>query len=127
MNIHWDTSLLLAAVDTRDAHHGFTRALAARQGIFATSAVAWMEFHARPVPELLTRSLLAMLSGGIIPFTEEAAILAGNLLHLTGSTRRSHLDSMIAATAILAGAELATVNPGDYDPFTPCGLKILHP
>jgi len=36
------------------------------------------------------------------------------------------LDTMIAATAILAGAELATVDPEDFKVFLAHGLK-LHP
>jgi len=37
-----------------------------------------------------------------------------------------HLDSnlLIASTAILAGAELATVNQSDFQPFVPHGLKL---
>jgi predicted nucleic acid-binding protein len=36
------------------------------------------------------------------------------------------LDTMIAASAILAGAELATTNRDDFAAFVPHGLK-LHP
>ena len=45
--------------------------------------------------------------------------LAGQLYHLTGSKRRTRLDTMIAASAILAGTELATVNAADFAPFVP--------
>jgi predicted nucleic acid-binding protein len=124
--IHLDTCLLIAAVDASDAHHPLARLLAARQDPLATSAVAWMEFHARPVPELFTRSLHGMLRGGIIPFDQAVATLAGELIHRTGSKRRTRLDTMIAATAILVGAELATVDPDDFEFFLPHGLK-LHP
>ncbi len=66
-----------------------------------------------------------ILQGGIRPFDEAAAVLAGQLFFQTGSKRRNRLDTMIAATAILAGAELATVNPEDFAPFVPHGLKLL--
>ncbi len=46
------------------------------------------------------------------------------LFHLTGSKRRTRLDTMIAATAILSGAELATTNPADFEPFVPHGLNL---
>jgi predicted nucleic acid-binding protein len=70
-------------------------------------------------------ALQALLSAGVHPFDEACADLAGKLYHLTGSKRRTRLDSMIAASAILAGAELATVNSGDFTSFVPHGLKLL--
>ena len=66
-----------------------------------------------------------MLQSGILPFEEATAALAGELFFRTGSKRRTRLDSMIAATAILAGAELATVNREDFEPFVPHGLMLL--
>lgn len=66
-----------------------------------------------------------MLQGGIVPFDEAAAVLAGRLFFKTGSKRKNRLDTMIAATAILAGAELATVNQEDFAIFVPHGLKLL--
>jgi predicted nucleic acid-binding protein len=68
-----------------------------------------------------------MLHGGVIPFDEAAAVLAVRLFCQTGNRRRNRLDTMIAASAILAGAELATMNPADFEPFAPHGLKLLFP
>ena len=34
------------------------------------------------------------------------------------------LDTIIAATAIVAGAELATTNPADFQVFVPHGLQL---
>lgn len=65
-----------------------------------------------PDTSTLREAMKKLLSGGIIPFEEAAASLAGELFHLTGSKRRTRLDTMIAASAILSGAELATSNPG---------------
>jgi predicted nucleic acid-binding protein len=35
------------------------------------------------------------------------------------------IDAMIAATAIVAGAELATNNRADFNAFVPHGLKLV--
>jgi predicted nucleic acid-binding protein len=122
--IHLDTNLLIAAVNAGDLHHGTARRLAARELLFATSAIAWMEFHAYPVSPCVSRSLRGILQGGVIPFEQEIAALAGELIRATRAKRRTRMDTMIAATAIHTGAELATVNPEDFMPFVPFGLKL---
>ena len=122
--IHLDTNLLIGAGDTADRHHPTARRVLAGPGPFGCSAVAWKEFHSQPLPSVLADATRGMLTAGIIPFDEATAVLAGDLYHLTGSKRRTRLDTMIAATAILAGAELATVNPDDFQAFLPHGLKL---
>ena len=42
------------------------------------------------------------------------------MIHLSG------IDCLIAATAMVAQAEIATVNQSDFNPFTPHGLKLVH-
>jgi predicted nucleic acid-binding protein len=121
-----DTNLLIGAEDRHDAHHATARKVLALSEPFACSSVAWMELHSRPRPPILRSAIVAILTGGILPFDEATAALAGQLYHRTGSKRRTRMDTMIAATAILAGAELATVNAEDFEPFVPHGLK-LHP
>ncbi|MCX6879321.1 MAG: PIN domain-containing protein [Verrucomicrobia bacterium] len=106
--IHLDTNLLIGAEDPSDAHHQTTRRVLARPDSFACSAVAWMEFLSYPgVPQPLQEALKSLLAGGIVPFDEATAALAGAIFHLTGAHRRTRLDTMIAATAIHAGAALA--------------------
>ena len=122
--IHLDTSILIAMVKVSDGHHATARKLAATPHPFSTSAGAWMEFHSRPVQPTLTLALRGLLSGGIVPFDDPTAALAGDLYHRVQSSRRTRMDVMIAATAILAGAELATVNPGDFQAFLPHGLIL---
>jgi predicted nucleic acid-binding protein len=122
--IHLDTNLLIAAINPGDAHHAMARRLAARDLLFATSAIAWMEFHCYPVPRSVSRSLLGILRGGVIPLDQEIASLAGELVRVTQAKRRTRMDTMIAATAIQTGAELASVNPEDFMPFVSFGLKL---
>ncbi len=123
--IHLDANLLIALIKRTDIHHATAARVIARSGPFGSSSVAWMEFHSKPVHSRDEAALQSILTAGILPFDEKTAALAGQLFHFTGSQRRTRLDSMIAATAILAGAELATVNPEDFQPFVPHGLKLF--
>ena len=124
--IHLDTNLLIALIHRFDVHHATATRMIAGPGPFATSSVAWMEFHSRPVHPRDIAASKSVLNGGIAPFDEAAATLAGDLFHLTGSKRRTRLDTMIAATAIVAGAELATVNGDDFAAFVPHGLRLFR-
>lgn len=124
--IHLDTNLLIASISPHDPHSPTADRLIGSPETFATSACAWTEFKSWPVDPSHEKVLLRILIGGVLPFDEKTAALAGELFHLTGSKRRTRLDTMIAATAILAGAALATTNPDDFQPFVPHGLR-LHP
>jgi len=121
-----DANLLIALIKIGDAHHSAARTLIATRNLFSTSAIAWMEFHSRPVEPTHTLALQAILSAGILPFDDATAALAGQLFHATGSKRRTRLDTMIAASAIHTGSELATVNPEDFQPFVFHGLRLVR-
>jgi len=123
--IHLDANLLIALVKPSDVHHAVAAGLVSREMPLGSSSIAWMEFRSKPVHPAEKAALQALLSAGVHPFDEACADLAGKLYHLTGSKRRTRLDSMIAASVILAGAELATVNSGDFTSFVPHGLKLL--
>ncbi len=123
--IHLDTNLLIGASDPADAHAATADKVQATGLPLATSACAWTEYCSIPIDPLQEKVLRQALASGILPFDEAAARLAGELFHLTGAKRRTRLDTMIAATAILAGARLATVNPADFQPFVPHGLKLF--
>ena len=69
---------------------------------------------------------LAASSGGVIAFEEVQAIEAARLFNAVGRTRRLRTDAMIAATAIVAGARLATSNAEDFKAFVPHGLTIVQ-
>jgi predicted nucleic acid-binding protein len=123
--IHLDANLLIAATDPTDPHVEAFRRILATGDSLSTDAVAWTEVRSRPVDSVKLKVLRQVLRGGILPFDQKCADLAGEMFILTQAKRRHRLDTMIAATAILAGAELATVNPADFAPFLPHGLKLF--
>jgi predicted nucleic acid-binding protein len=100
--------------------------LAAGQPL-ATGAIAWTEFLNGPVTSLEITRAEAVLQSRIVPFGRAEAALAAELFNKTGRRRGSRFDCLIAATAMLAQAEIATVNQSDFNAFTPHGLKLAVP
>jgi predicted nucleic acid-binding protein len=90
------------------------------------SAIAWAEFLCGPVEESAI-ALAGRLVGEPVAFGSAEAALAAHLFNETGRRRGSLADCMIAATAIEAGASLATGNPRDFDRLGRAGLEILSP
>jgi len=85
---------------------------------------AWYEFLCGPITaeqEEIVRAFLAE----VIPFHEEQAREASRLLNATGRKRGLRVDAMIAATAIVSGARLATGNRNDFAPFLEHGLELV--
>ena len=91
----------------------------------AVSSLAWWEFECGPVSMEGTLLVRQLLTSGILPFTDAHSCEAARLFNAVGRARRFKFDCLIAATAILAGAELATADPDDFAPFVPHGLKLL--
>ncbi len=67
----------------------------------------------------------AVIQARITPFGQVEAVLAADLFNKTGRQRGSRFDCFIAATAILANAEVATANQSDFKVFLPHGLKLV--
>jgi predicted nucleic acid-binding protein len=125
--IHLDTNYLIGLLvkGSPQALHvdGW---LAAGQPL-AAGAVAWTEFLNGPVSLLEVSRTEAVLQSRIVPFGRPEAVLAADLFNKTGRRRGSRFDCLIAATAMLAQAEIATVNQSDFNLFTPHGLKLAVP
>ena len=93
----------------------------------AASDIVWTEFLNGPVTPLEVVRAEAVLQGRIIPFGRTEAALAAELFNKTGRRRGTRFDCLIAATAILSQAEIATVNQSDFKIFVPHGLKLATP
>ena len=94
---------------------------------FCTSAPAWYEFLCGPVSEPQIFTMRAFLTHGIIAFEETHAVTAARFFNAVQRRRRLRVDAMIAATAILAGGRLTTLNAADFGLFVPHGLKLAQP
>lgn len=94
--------------------------------ILFAAAPAWYEFLCGPVTGTHIRAMRAFLSGGIPAFEEVHAAEAARLFNGIGRIRRLRVDSMIASSAIVASAELATSNAEDFEVFIRYGLKLLR-
>jgi predicted nucleic acid-binding protein len=77
---------------------------------------AWYEFLCGPVKPAQIAAIRGFLTE-IISFSETQAQIAAEIFEATGRKRSLKIDAMIAATAIAAGATLATNNQKDFKVF----------
>jgi len=85
--------------------------------VLVTPMVAWYKFLCGPVTEQQVVTMRAFLSE-IIPFGEAQAAKAAELFESSGRKRGLRVDAMIAATALLARAKIATNNKADFRKFS---------
>jgi len=86
-------------------------------------AVVWFEFLCGPVSARQVETMRAFLHE-VIPFGEPHAGLAATLFNDADRRRSTRVDAMIAATAMVADAPLATNNAADFAPFRAAGLRL---
>lgn len=98
-----------------------------RQGVkLSASSVAWYEFVCGPVKSAEITLVRSLLTGGVLPFGDNEALEAARLFNAVQRSRRFRVDAMIAVTAMVFGAELATDNTADFEAFVPHGLKLFR-
>ena len=123
--IHLDTNYLIGlAVRGSSPAQNVDQWLAAGESL-AASALAWTEFLNGPVSADEIALVESVIEENLVPFEKRTAVLAAQLFNQAGRRRGSRFDCLIAATAILADAELATENKNDFAPFVPFGLKLI--
>jgi predicted nucleic acid-binding protein len=66
----------------------------------------------------------AILTRGVVDFEEADSHRAANVFNLTDRKRSTTLDYMIAASAMLQRARVATTNVAEFQPFAAHGLRI---
>ncbi|MFP4210008.1 MAG: type II toxin-antitoxin system VapC family toxin [Alkalispirochaeta sp.] len=90
-----------------------------------TSSIVWYEFLSGPVDGEGIAIVETLLDGRVVPFAGAHATEAARLYNAGGRFRRLRIAAMIAATAIVTGAGLATENAEDFRTFTRFGLKLV--
>jgi predicted nucleic acid-binding protein len=122
--IHLDTNLLVDLV-TVGSEGGLRILDWLRKGRkIGASSIAWSEFCNGPLTREQKEAAFRVLDGWIVDFTWREAEDAARFFNLAGRRKGSHADCMIAATAMRAGASLATFNAGDFTRLVPLGLVL---
>ncbi len=122
--IHLDTNYLVGLPVKGSSEAVAVDGWLAAGELLAASTIAWTEFLNGPVTPLEVSRAEAVLQSRIVPFGRPEAVMAAELFNKTGRRRGSRFDCLIAATAILADAEVATVNQADFKVFVPHGLRL---
>ena len=123
--IHLDTNYLIGLLVRGSAAAADVDKWLAVDLPLAVSAVAWSEFLNGQVAQIEIDRVTAVSQSRVVPFGPAEAALAAELFNKTGRRRGSRFDCFIAAAAITAQAELATVNVSDFKAFVPHGLKLV--
>ena len=122
--IHLDTSFLIRAL-VPGASEGARLLGWLRDDVAVQmSSIAWTEFLCGPVDSESARVAVRVL-GETVPFSSADAELAASLYNQGGRRRGSLNDCMIAATAIRAGAALATSDRIDFERLRSAGLELV--
>jgi predicted nucleic acid-binding protein len=123
--IHLDTNILIFGLEP---HHALRARISRwrRGSALAVSSMAWAEFLCGPVTAASVRNWDRVLDGAIVSIDRNIAERASVLFNATGRRTRSLPDCIIAATAILHGARLATLNRADFERFKTHGLELAR-
>src|SRR4030095_821462 len=122
--IHLDTGFLISALRRGSAEDRRLRAWLAQSQPIGISAVGWAECLCGPV-DVHDVELAARVVDEPVALLAPDAGMAAELFNLAGRRRGSLNDCMIAATALRAGASVATTNLPDFRRFEPAGLRVM--
>lgn len=121
--IHLDSCFLIRAlVPGSQESIELGRWLAQRRSV-AISTFAWGEVLCGPLAEV-DEAAARRIAHTHVPVGTEEAVEAARLFNHGGRRRGSFSDCIIAASAIVAGAVLATSNADDFQRFTDAGLEL---
>ena len=122
--VHLDTSFLIRAlVPGTDECTRLRRWLTERTPL-AVSTLVWGEFLCGPLDDEAS-AVAARIAHRHVPVRTTEATDAARLFNASGRRRGSFPDCVIAATAIGAGAKLATSDTADFGRFSAMGLELV--
>ncbi len=119
-----DTNYLIQALVTGSYESRDIQAWFRSGEHLVTPMPAWFEFLCGPVTPLQVVTVRGFLAE-ILGFDEPQALEAARLFNAVNRRRELRVDAMIAGTATVAGARLATANREDFSPFEPFGLQVV--
>ena len=122
--IHLDTNFLIGLVTSPSPLKSQAITWFNAGETLAISAIAWSEFLNGPASDDEINDGFGMVEGRIIPFGVREAERAAELYNLTGRKRATQTDCFIAASALCAGASMASLNRKDFARFVPAGLIL---
>ena len=122
--IHLDANFLIAGVNRTSGEARAIERWLQRGESLACSTITWSEFLNGPVSPAQIATAREFLSAGFADFEEVHAVRAADLFNGTGRSRRLKFDCLIAAAAMVAGADFATCNVDDFRLFVPHGLVL---
>ncbi len=121
--IHLDTNYLIGALTAGLPEEVQLLGWLGSRRPLSISAAAWAEFLCGPVSPTDVVTAAALL-GDPLPLGPREATLAAHYFTASGRRRGTLVDCMIAATAMTAGAALATANVDDFRRVIPLGLRL---
>lgn len=122
--LHLDADVLIHALTPGHGMREQLRHWSGQGRSLAVSALAWSEFVCGPVSITAVRAWARLLDGAIVPLNAAMAEQAALLFNITGRRSHSLPACIIAASAMIGGAELVTLRQVDYAPFLPHGLVL---
>jgi predicted nucleic acid-binding protein len=121
--VHLDTSFLIRALVPGSAESEKLRGWLRERRPVAVSALAWGELLCGPLGEA-DKATARRIAHRHVPVGTEEVTEAARLFNHGGRRRGSFPDCVIAGTAIVSRAELATSNVGDFERFVDTGLTL---
>ena len=121
--IHLDTSFLVRALIPGTPEDVRLQAWLRAREPLRIAAPAWGEFLCGPVTSSHV-AYAAVVLGEPVVLDRQTAEAAAQLFNASGRRRGTMVDCFIAATAMRAGAALATKNAADFGRMVPAGLVL---
>ena len=123
--IHLDTSFLIRALVPDSEESTMLGHWLRDRRSLAVSGFTWGEFLCGPLGGSDEEDA-GRIAHRHIPVGTAEATEAARLFNHAGRKRGSFPDCIIAATAIVSGAELATANQKDFERFVDAGLELAE-
>ena len=123
--LHLDTSFLIRALVPDSNESRALEGWILKGRTVCMSTLAWGEFLCGPLGEE-EQALAARIVRRHEPMGVSKATDAARLFNASGRRRGSFADCVVAATAMLRGARLATADRTDFARFAPYGLEFAE-